>query len=471
MWLAVSVVGLGVVALAFTYYALQLEIEQPESWSYQPAPDARALRTAEFKFTALPVESQIDQQIHIKISRLQPGEEVWLRASTSDADEVRFDSWAKFIADGAGHVDLAKQAPTSGSYQSIDPMGLFWSMEEPGRKRFRHSEQWVLRQYQLSAETPNGIVSVNLARRYPAMDLELSEFKTGPIHAELWINPIVEKPPVVIRLPGSDGRYDRLKSSLIASHGFAVLDLRYHRGNARGLPPSNQIPLERVTASIDWLEAIQEEYGFDADQIGVFGSSKGAELGLIAGTLDRRIDALFLWAPASMAFEGGTFSDPKGGSSWTWQGRSIPFAAFRYPYLDGAIAATRLSFGKPFSFLPIYQEAIEDADEAALISVDNIPGTVMLAAGEDDRMWPSMEMGRNISKRVRARARSICLVEKYYENVGHRMNYELWPRGGTPDLFIMGGARDASYLAGADIWRRMIDFFSKTLIKQESFCI
>lgn len=111
MWLAVSVVGLGVVALAFTYYALQLEVEQPESWSYQPAPDAHALRTAEFKLTALPVESQIDQQIHIKISSLQPGEEVLLRASTSDDDEVRFDSWAKFVADGAGHVDLAKQAP------------------------------------------------------------------------------------------------------------------------------------------------------------------------------------------------------------------------------------------------------------------------------------------------------------------------------------------------------------------------
>ena len=147
----------------------------------------------------------------------------------------------------------------------------------------------------------------------------------------------------------------------------------------------------------------------------------------------------------------------------------MPYAKYRNPYLDGAVAASRLMADRPFSFLPIYQEAIEDADPLSEISVAQLPNSVALLGGEDDRLWPSANMGREIAERMRASGKN-CVVEIFYEDVGHRMNYEQWPRGGKADLFVMGGSRDPSYLAGSDAWAMLIYFFDKTLIKNESFC-
>jgi hypothetical protein len=44
-------------------------------------------------------------------------------------EATRWQSRATFISDNDGQVDVAHQAPVSGTYEGIAPMGLFWSMD------------------------------------------------------------------------------------------------------------------------------------------------------------------------------------------------------------------------------------------------------------------------------------------------------------------------------------------------------
>jgi acyl-CoA thioester hydrolase/bile acid acetyltransferase-like protein len=65
--------------------------------------------------------------------RRQP---VSVTATLICADAVRWQSRATFVSDDDGQVDITRQAPVSGTYEGVAPMGLFWSMGlVPGEAR------------------------------------------------------------------------------------------------------------------------------------------------------------------------------------------------------------------------------------------------------------------------------------------------------------------------------------------------
>src|SRR5215469_9036252 len=84
-----------------------------------------------------PPTSLIDEPVCIRLSGVQPRQRVTLHAETLDGFRQRWQSAATFAADEQGIVDLSIQKPLAGSYQEIDPMGLFWSMSviEKGKKQ------------------------------------------------------------------------------------------------------------------------------------------------------------------------------------------------------------------------------------------------------------------------------------------------------------------------------------------------
>src|SRR3954454_6503897 len=81
--------------------------------------------------TASPALSRSDEAVHMSIGGLAPGRRVSVRVSSSDARRVAFASQAVFVADSAGTVDVAAVAPVSGSYRTVDAMGLLTSMSGP----------------------------------------------------------------------------------------------------------------------------------------------------------------------------------------------------------------------------------------------------------------------------------------------------------------------------------------------------
>ena len=76
----------------------------------------------------------IDDEVRIGVRRLAPGTLVRVSltfvaggATVADGQQHQSTSHADFRADRHGRVDLRSDAPVSGSYAGVDPMGLFWS--------------------------------------------------------------------------------------------------------------------------------------------------------------------------------------------------------------------------------------------------------------------------------------------------------------------------------------------------------
>lgn len=78
------------------------------------------------KFDTLPHQCLVDEMLQIRVLGLRAGERLNLKLWSCFSDVV-WRSEAVFLADPYGVVDLSTQAPVSGSYTGVDPMGLFWS--------------------------------------------------------------------------------------------------------------------------------------------------------------------------------------------------------------------------------------------------------------------------------------------------------------------------------------------------------
>src|SRR6188768_2299677 len=69
-----------------------------------------------------------DEPIRIVLRGAPPNSYVTIRFAVAAQR-----SWATFITDRAGDIDLERQEPVAGTYGGIEPMGLFWSARaEPG---------------------------------------------------------------------------------------------------------------------------------------------------------------------------------------------------------------------------------------------------------------------------------------------------------------------------------------------------
>ncbi|BAF60519.1 hypothetical protein PTH_2338 [Pelotomaculum thermopropionicum SI] len=75
-----------------------------------------------------PLKALAGDPWHIKVTGLTPGAPVTLVAEQQDSSGIKWESRAVFQADQSGEVDPAVQAPVSGSYEGVDPAGLFWSL-------------------------------------------------------------------------------------------------------------------------------------------------------------------------------------------------------------------------------------------------------------------------------------------------------------------------------------------------------
>ncbi len=68
----------------------------------------------------------IDSPVAIELRGFPPGRPVTLTATETFPSGSRWQARATFVADESGRIDVAHQAPVSGSYDGVSPMGLFW---------------------------------------------------------------------------------------------------------------------------------------------------------------------------------------------------------------------------------------------------------------------------------------------------------------------------------------------------------
>jgi hypothetical protein len=258
--------------------------------------------------------------------------------------------------------------------------------------------------------------------------------------------------PAVLLLGGSEGgltESGRRIATALQAEGFSVLQLSYYR--APGQPPHlERIPLEYFATSVSWLQRQPE---VAPERLAVVGASKGAEAALLLATRDRRVRAVVAAAPSSVAWQGSSFDSLADfDSSWSEAGQPLE----------------HLRFGRWLwwrDMHPILQKALTTLPEhpAAVIPIERSGARVLLICGEDDRLWPSCPMARQIAERARSRGRpGVTLLA--YRDAGHAIfGPPVRPgKARTGGPYRLGGTEDGNRRARAEGWGRILAFLRET---------
>lgn len=252
-----------------------------------------------------------------------------------------------------------------------------------------------------------------------------------------------ERGPGVIFLHGAQPQPALLQAALLAQHGFTAFAPLYYGGP--GLPDTvTEIPVEYVQTATEWLLDHDRTVG---DRVGLAGSSKGAELALLAGSQFDSVGPVVSISGSGVVWEGFDeafqFADEP---SWTLDGDPVP-------YLQ-VVQATQ-NYAKAFS------RATEDQLEAASIPVENIEGPILFVSGGDDERWPATTLQGIATDRLESNGRD-NFTHLVYEDAGHAILPRYLPIEGS--LFTNGISSGGTLVANAEAshahWPHVIETFS-----------
>lgn len=203
-------------------------------------------------------------------------------------------------------------------------------------------------------------------------------------------------------LAGSSGRVDAHRARLLGRSGALAESIRWFGGERQHEGPW-EISLELFLARVADLHR-------DCDRVVVVGTSFGSEAALLTGVLSDQVDAVVAFAPSDVVWA-GVAADGRLTSHWTLDGAPIPFVPFAEEWEP---------VNDPPAYVDLYRCSRKqfDADvSAASIAVERIPEVVLIAGG-DDKVWPSVEQAQRIGNRRTANGLSTTVVTD--SEAGHR---------------------------------------------------
>ena len=346
----------------------------------------------------------VDEPPAIRLAGLAPAEAVTVEA-TFDLAGTSYRSAASFVADGDGVVDLATSPSAGGSYEGVDPYGLLWSADATGPAG---GPPFDPVEVHLSAAGASAVVTRHWLRDGATLA------PVDELHG-LYARPGGDGPfPAVVAFGGSGGGFGPAASwvALLASHGVAALALAYFGGP--GLPAAlESIEVEVVARAVDWLRA-RPEVGRDARPM-VMGQSRGSELALLAAAaFPDRIGGAVSFSGSGLVWPALGPNGPMDAPAWTLAGEPLPYlrdpgATMPDPG-DGTTAAELTSR---------HLAGLRYATEEAQIPVERIAGPILAVSGDDDAMWPSVELTAVAEERARAKGFAHGLTHLRFPGAGH----------------------------------------------------
>ena len=179
--------------------------------------------------------------------------------------------------------------------------------------------------------------------------------------------------------------------------------------------------------------------------MGIVGGSKGAEAALLVAVRHPELKAVIAALPSSVVWPGLVREkrDAPIGSSWSELGKPVPPLPHVQsdPSKGGTYADNHAASLKG---LPQHPKAV--------IPVERIAGRLLLVCGEEDQMWPSCPMARQVQQRLRDHRRPDATLLAYAD-VGHS-GFGLPVSPDDPRLTNFGGTAAARNAARADSWRK-----------------
>jgi len=415
------------------------------------------------RIEASPLKTLYDEPLQIRVTGAPPAHSLTVKASALDGLERLWSSEATFVSPANGEVDLACDAPRSGSYRTADANGLLWSMqltrdiEQRSAFSVLHAEDVTIR---LSVEL-DGVerAAAQVERQFLANQTVREEVRDEGLVASFF-HPKEGVHPGIVVLGGSGGGLAEDLPALLASHGYAVLSLGYFL--MPGLPQELVgIPLEYFARAIAWLKRNPAVHG---DLLAVSGASRGGELALLLGATFADLKAVVAYVPSAVVWPGiGSGGEPPT-SAWTWRGKSVECMVTAAP--DPALWSK-----SPVAITPWFLESMKNRQhlEAAAIAVENINGPVLMFSGTDDQMWPSLNLADLAVQRLAARNFPHPYEHVSYAGAGHFIRFPYSPpisaifHPVTRVMMALGGTPEANHIANLDSWRRCLSFLKKFL--------
>ncbi|MGW3361269.1 acyl-CoA thioester hydrolase/BAAT C-terminal domain-containing protein [Streptomyces bungoensis] len=201
------------------------------------------------------------------------------------------------------------------------------------------------------------------------------------------------------------------------------------------------MPLETFTAAVDFLRAS------GAQRVGILGTSKGAEAALLTAVYDPRVDVVIALSPTSRVWcnvgLGRDGAHHPYRSSWTWRQRPLPFVP-----MDDSWTAEEPD-GGPVAIRGWYERSERTFAHSlvpAEIPVEAARADLLLVAGGDDAMWPSLPFAEQLAQRRRSAGAPARLITR--DDAGHRPRFPGEQPPPPSPRFTYGGTPQADALLG-----------------------
>lgn len=247
----------------------------------------------------------------------------------------------------------------------------------------------------------------------------------------------------IIYLGGSEGGIPDYKFNrkTLPALGYPTLGVGYFR--------TLNTPDELANLPLEYWEQVFEHFcnrpEIKGKKIVLDGISRGAELAILLGSKFDEVDGVIATAPSSVVWQGLTENDTVV-SSYTYQGKQIPFLPFYHPYDYSTVKNGEYMTAQLLAFTQ------KSAVENATIKVENINGPILLFSGEADHMWPATFMGELIIQRLRANNFPYEYHHYHYKNASHGLYYNDKDPRGTPE---------ANHAANEEFKVKYLEFLEK----------
>ena len=383
--------------------------------------------------TITPADALIDVPRQIRVENVAPGQTVEISALTR-RNGVLWQAHAAYTAGEDGVVDLTRDAPISGDYTGLSPMGLIWSqapVDSPSREHFNHpvTDALVTDVVARVGGVADGVQAQATFTQRLALDgVTRHEVREEGLVGTLYL-PAGSKPgshPAVMILNGSGGGINEPRAALYASRGYAAFALAYFKAPGLSDYISNT-PLEYFQTGLRWLrKKVQPKHDF----VAISGQSRGGELVLLLGaTFPKEVSAVVAYVPGAVVHSGQNACDPKigrEGPTWLLGGKPIPHV------WENNRTATWAPFDEgpsPHRHEKAILTALQDPDAVARarIRVEDIEGPVMLLSATDDGSWPSSLYSKMVQDKLVDVKHPYPVEWLDYENGGHSILFPYVP--------------------------------------------
>lgn len=122
-----------------------------------------------------------------------------------------------------------------------------------------------------------------VAAEAPTKNVVFAKAEGHELKLNLFLPEKVKNPPLVVFIHGGgwrNGSYQACRTQWLTDYGFAVASVSYRLTDKGAFP----IQSHDCKGAIRWLRAHAKDYGYNAEKIGVAGTSAGGHLALLMGT-------------------------------------------------------------------------------------------------------------------------------------------------------------------------------------------